>query len=242
MKKIIIIGATSGIGQATAEEFLKNGYQVGGCGRNEAPLKEMKQKWGARFHYQIVDIKQTEVLHEKMDQIVNRMDSVDMVLVASSISKRNPSLEWQKEKDVLQTNIMGYSRVLLYFFAYFKKQGSGHIAGITSIAKLFGNPNPAYNASKAFEAVYLDGWRSLLKPYNIHVTEIIPGFVDTPLIRNRQNTFWLVPVRKAATQIRRGLIKKKRKLYISKRWYFVYCLIRLIPDRIIESLIRKNAD
>ena len=114
---------------------------------------------------------------------------------------------------------------------YFVKQGHGSLATISSIASYRGNSwAPAYSASKAFQSNYFEGLaikaRRLKK--NISVTCIEPGFVDTKMAKGDKK-IWVLPVEKAAKRIIKAIEKKKRRSYLSIRWWLVAKLLKLLP-------------
>lgn len=129
--------------------------------------------------------------------------------------------------------------------AHFRARGNGHLVGISSIAGLRGYRNaPAYNASKTFESRYLEGLR-LQACYDglpITVTDILPGFVDTPMTQGQQGMFWVASPQEAAWQIADVIKKKKRRAYISRRWVIMARLYQLIPDWLFEWSVRRKSD
>ncbi len=237
MKKILITGATSGIGLELCRQYLKDGCIVGGCGRNLAKVEKLKEDFPERFFVSQIDVTQTNNIAEKLNELIRRMGGMDICVISAGISIKNKELEWQIDEQVLAVNIMGFAATAMHSADYFIKQGSGHIVGISSIAKNFGYYNAAYNASKAFEDIYMKGMRLRLKNKNIAVSVIIPGFIDTPLIDGRKTKFWVVDIKKAGRQILKAIEKKKRTAYISKRWRLAAWLLYLLPDRIIQKLV-----
>jgi len=237
MQRILIIGATSGIGLELARQYIKKGDRVGGCGRSAETLQNIRSELGEDFFPATLDIRDAERIPEILNTLITTLGGMDTCIISSSISARNPDLAWDIEADVLRTNIIGYAAAAIFAADYFVKQGNGHLVGITSVAKFFGNRHPAYSASKAFESIYLRGLRISLAGKGIHVTEIIPGFVRTPLIENSQRTFWVVPVEKASRQIIHAIAGKKRTAYISNRWHFAKVLLPLIPYSIWRRIL-----
>ena len=113
---------------------------------------------------------------------------------------------------------------------YFKNQGVGHLVNFSSIAGLRGNGDaPAYFASKAFQINYLEGLR--LNAYKsgqtIYVTDVRPGFVDTAMALG-DGQFWVAPVEKAAKQIFTAIQRKKKVVYVTKRWKLIGILLKII--------------
>lgn len=237
MKKVVVIGATSGIGLELSRQMMSAGYTVGGCGRNEKVLDELEREFPENFYYEKLDIKETSLIPQTLHKLIAKMGGMNICIISAGISEKNPELKWEIEENILLTNIIGFSAAAIFAANYFLEQGSGHIAGISSIAKYFGYYNPAYNAGKAFEDIYLKGLRLRLKNDGIKVTTIIPGFVKTPLISGQDKAFWIVDVKKAAGQIIKALRKKRRIVYISKRWRIVAWLLYLLPDRILYKLL-----
>ena len=231
MKKVLIIGATSGIGLELAHQFIRKGYAVGGCGRRAEVLNDLEKQYPGQFYGQALDIRHTASLEENLQQLIDRLGGMDICVVGSGISRDNILLDTDVDMDILQTNIMGYSAALLFAARYFLRQRHGHLVGITSLTKYFPNRSvPAYNASKAFAGNYLDSLRLRLHGKNFSVTEIIPGFIDTPMLKNPRRTFWLVPADKAARQIITAIGKKRKRMVVSKRWYLIRWLLPWIPQ------------
>ncbi len=240
MKRIVIIGATSGIGLALARLCLQKGYRVGGCGRTVSILEELKSAYPEQFEFERLDIRDTEQIPQVLNTLISELGGMDICVVASSIGGSSAGLDWQKEFDAIQTNVVGYSAVLNFAAQYFIRTGGGHLAGITSLTKYFGFRNAVYNASKAFEAVYLQSLRLKLEKNNIRVTEIVPGFVDTPMVKENPKMFWLVPVEKAARQILKALENRKKTVYISRRWRLMSWLLPLLPFFVIRYFYIKE--
>ena len=121
---------------------------------------------------------------------------------------------------------------------YFKKQGHGHLVNISSVAGIRGNGlAPSYNSSKAYQINYLEGLRLNASKSNssIHVTDVRPGFIDTAMAKG-DSLFWVSPVEKAAEQIYAAIKRKKKLVYISKRWRLISYILKAIPYSILEKL------
>ncbi len=237
MKKAIIVGCTSGIGRALSEVFVAQGYKVAGLARNTEVLQDMEQNLNGQFIGHPLDVRDLDAIAPALDEVAARLGGVDVCVMAASIARKNAELEWETEWKVLQTNVMGYARVLIWAARYFLRQGHGHLVGISSLAKYLGGRNPAYTASKAFEGIYLDGLRLKLERKGIWVTEIMPGFVRTPLTEDQPNVFWAISPQKAAQCIFKAIRKRKRRAVVSLRWKPFRCLIPHLPFALLKRFL-----
>ncbi len=229
MQKFLIVGCTSGIGLALTRLLLHQNVLVWGMGRNQTVLQKLKAEFPERFHSLKIDLRNEQQLLEQLNALAGKLNSIDVCVVAASITGENPNLDWEVEKNVLQTNVLGWAAVCNWAAHYFEVQGRGHLVGITSLAKYLASVNPAYIASKAFEGKYLDGLRLRLEPKGIWVTEVLPGFVQTPMIANRRQTFMVISAQKAAQEILKAIKQKKRRVTISKRWKLFRLILPHIP-------------
>ena len=134
-KKAIVMGATSGIGMRVAVELAERGWAVGIAGRRQNLLDETAAKHPNIIATQCIDITADDAAHELM-ALVEKMGGMDLYFHSSGIGYQNPSLDVQKELSTLQTNVVGFSRMLIAAFEYFCRhpEHTGHIAAISSIA------------------------------------------------------------------------------------------------------------
>lgn len=135
-------------------------------------------------------------------------------------------------------NVNAFTEIVNWTYNYFQNQGKGYLVGISSIAGIRGSGiAPAYNASKAYQINYLEGLRQKAnktkKP--IYVTDIRPGFIDTDMAKG-DGQFWVATKEKAARQIF-GIIKRKKGIgYVTKRWWIIGKLLRIIPNAIYQRM------
>jgi short-subunit dehydrogenase len=230
--KAIVIGATSGIGRALAEVLAEKGYRVGITGRRTEMLEELRAQNPQMYIAQFMDISRTEEAREIFNRLVETMGGVDLVVVNSGTGKRNEELSWVIDKQIIDVNVAGCVAIANAAMHFFFRQGYGHLVGISSIAALRGSRYvPTYPASKAFLSAYLHGLRHKVyhKKLPITITDIQPGFVDTAMAQGN-HVFWRAPTRKAAEQIYRAIVKKKKHAYITKRWRLIAWLLKILPD------------
>lgn len=231
-KKAIIIGATSGIGRSLATLLARNNYQVGVTGRREALLRE------SGLEYQQMDVTDTTDALRKLEALVALLGGLDLLVFSSGTGDINQTLDFEIEKRAIDVNVTGFTAIVDWAYRYFDRQGNGHLVAISSIAGLRGGADaPAYNATKSYQINYLESLRlKASKTRNsICITDVRPGFVDTAMAKG-EGLFWVLPVEEAVRQIYRAIYRKKKVLYISKRWGFLAFLLKRLPFAILKNV------
>lgn len=237
-KKAIVIGATSGIGRELAKILSYNDYIVGLAARRVGLLSTLQKEIIAKTYIKRIDVSNAEEAKGLLEELISVMGGLDLVVISSGAGFINPDLDWEKEKETIEINVMGFMAMANVAFKHFLKQGSGHIVGISSIAALRGGgESPAYNASKAFVSNYLEGLRckAIKMGIPITITDIKPGFVNTAMAKGG-GLFWVAPVEKAAWQIWKAIDNKRKHAYITKRWRLISWLLKIMPDWIYNRL------
>lgn len=186
MKRAIVIGASSGIGREVARLLISEGWTVGVAARREAMLQDLGAAATA-----CIDVTAEEATR-RLRQLIADVGGMDLFFYASGIGHQNRQLREDIELSTMQTNGLGFTRMIgeayRYFAARQEHEGSkewSHIAAITSIAGTKGlGPAPAYSATKAMQNVYLQALEQQAhqRGLRIRFTDIRPGFVDTALL------------------------------------------------------------
>ncbi len=236
MKNAIVVGGTSGIGRELVKVLVSDGYVVGVTARRTDLLEQMKDEFGERLFIQSLDVSY-ENASAQLQHLIDLMGVVELVIISAGTGFIDDTLPWSKEKETIETNVLGFTAMVNVAWHHFRGQSSGQLVGISSIAAIRGGDAPAYNASKAFVSNYLQGLRYLAAKANlsITITDIQPGFVDTRMAQG-EGLFWVASAEKAATQIYQAIQKKKKHAYISKRWRLIGCLLKCLPDMIYHKL------
>ena len=241
-KKVIIIGATSGIGREVALIYIAQGWKVGVAGRREAELESLRAEYPEQVYAQTLDVTQEDV-PEKLHALIEQVGGMDVFLLSSGIGKQNPTLETGLELATAATNVEGFIRMTNAAFHYFEQQGHGHLAVISSIAGTKGlGAAPAYSATKGFQNIYMDALDQLarMKKLNIQFTDIRPGFVATPLLNNQKKYPMLMEAPIVALDIVSAIEKKKRVAIIDWKFRLLVGFWRLIPKWIWLRLPIRN--
>ncbi len=236
MKKAIIIGATSGIGKELAKLLSIEGYSLGISGRRLHLLEELKTELSTHTYIQDMDVSDSNSI-KGLQNLIAAMNGVDLIIISAGTGSVDPDLPWDKEKETIETNVLGFAAMANVAYHHFNQKGSGHLVGISSIAAIRGGDAPAYSASKAFVSNYLQSLRYVISKSkaSITVTDIQPGFVDTAMAK-APNLFWVASPQKAAIQIYETIKKKKKHAYITKRWRLIAWALKLMPDFIYEKI------
>ena len=237
MKRIVIVGATSGIGRELAKGFAHMGWKVGIAGRHEDLLKQMQAEAPDRIEYGVIDVNDEEAGNQ-LDTLIERIGGMDLFFLSSGIGYQNLELNVEWEISTVQTNALGFTRMVTAAFQYFKKTGGGHIAVISSIAGTKGlGAAPAYSATKRFQRHYVNALSQLshMQHLNICFTDIRPGFVKTGLLKGADYPMQM-NVTDVAARIIYTVLHRRRSVVIDWRYSILVFLWSLIPEFIWERL------
>jgi short-subunit dehydrogenase len=236
-KKVIIIGASSGIGRALAEQYARDGWLVGITGRRQHLLADIQQHFPHRVLIECFDVQTGDgVTH--LQTLLQKTGGMDLLIYNAGFGDPSDTLDWTIDKTTYETNVKGFIEIVHFAFNYFVQQGYGHIAATSSVAANRGNGvAPAYSASKAFMSVYMEGLKMKARKMNvnIHVTDIQPGFLATKMAK-AGTLFWVTAIDKAVKQIMRGIARKKWRVYVSRRWWLIAQVMKWMPARIWHKL------
>jgi len=232
MNNAIVVGATSGLGRALAEMLAADGWRTGITGRRTDLLASLQASSSDRFIARAVDIARTDETIRGLEELIAGLEGLDLLILSAGTGDINEPLDNAVEQRTIDTNVTGFTAVADWGFNYFRRQGHGHFAAITSIGGLRGSREaPAYNATKAYQINYLEGLRQKAAHLKlpITVTDIRPGPVDTAMAKG-EGLFWVMPVDRAARQICRAIEKRKEVVHVTKRWAVVARLLKFMPD------------
>ena len=233
-KKIIIIGATSGIGREVALLYIAQGWKVGIAGRRTAELEALRSLAPEQVSAQALDVTQADAA-EKLHALIKQVGGMDVFLLSSGIGKQNYTLQTETELTTAATNVEGFIRMTNTAYHYFEEQGHGHIAIISSIAGTKGmGAAAAYSATKKFQNTYIDALDQLarMQKLKISFTDIRPGFVATPLLKSEKKYPMLMKAPDVAKDIVRAIERRKRVAIIDWKFRILVGFWRLIPNYI----------
>lgn len=243
MKRIVIVGATSGIGLEVAKRCIREGWRVGAAGRREEALEKLRALAPDQVVTEPLDVTRDDA-PEHLSRLIEKLGGMDIYLNSSGVGSRNTDLRPDIEINTLRTNGEGFVRMVTAAFGYFRTHGGGHLAVISSIAGTKGlGSAPAYSATKRMQNTYIDALAQLshMEKLNIRFTDIRPGFVATPLLVGDGRYPMLMQVDKVARRIMQVLKSRRRRVVIDRRYAVFVFFWKLIPEWLWERLnIRKN--
>ena len=231
-KNAIIVGASSGIGMEVAKVLLSDGWQLGIAARREDKLLELKAMAPERIKVMAIDVTQPDA-GERLLCLIDELGGMDLYFHASGIGRQNRNLKADIELRTMETNAVGFTRMIGTAYRYFAQRGEGHIAAITSIAGTKGlGPAPAYSATKALQAIYLQALeqQSRQSGLRIRFTDIRPGFVDTALLNGDFKYPMLLQPAAVARDIVGSIYKRRHVRIIDLRYRILTFFWRLIPN------------
>jgi short-subunit dehydrogenase len=230
MQKIVIIGATSGIGLHLARLYATDGHLVGATGRRQELLYALQLEFpNQNIVTECYDATGSQATAH-LEALVQKLGGLDLLIYNAGWGEPMEALDAAVDRATVDINVNGFLTAIHYGWRYFTAQGHGHLVTVSSIAGNRGNRHsPAYGAAKAFQSTYFEGLYIKARKMKIplYVTDIQPGFVDTRMAKGPQ--FWVTPVDKAARQIVRAIEHRRRLAYITRRWWLVAKVFRWIP-------------
>lgn len=233
MKKVIITGATSGIGRELALQYGKQGYKVGLIGRRTERLEELQSIIGENAHIKTQDVTEHETAETSYRELIEEMGGMDVMILNAGMGRIQMLPPWRAESKLIELNALAFAHGCHFAFDFFKEQGYGQIVGMSSMASLVAfHKAAAYTASKHFISTYMTGYRQKAKRIeaDITVTEIRAGYIWTEMTERAKGMFWVASVEKAAEQMIKGIENRKNIFYVTKRWRLLAWVAKCVPE------------
>ena len=244
MKKILIIGATSAIAEATAQRFAKEGASLYLLARNEERLAslaaDLKIRGASSAAYALLDVNDRVRYEEVLKEVVKTLGTIDVALVAHGTLGDQKACEDDVDRALLEfeTNAVSTIALLTKLSNLFEKQHGGTIAVISSVAGDRGRPsNYVYGTAKAAITTFCEGLQARMFRSGVHVLIIKPGMVATPMTEGLSMPGLLVaePDRIAA-DIVRAIEKKTDTLYTPWFWKYIMAGIIHLPSALFKKV------
>lgn len=221
MKKIIIMGASSGIGLRLAEEFASRGVRVGLAARHTHELEHLQEHYPDCVEYARIDITHRNA-PSLLEELIAKTGGMDIYIHVAGIGYENPDLDPEREVDIIRTNACGFARMLSSAYGYYRRTGrKGHIVAVTSVAGTAPlGMLPAYSSSKKFARTYVRALEQLARIQKVDVafTDIRPGWIRTPLLKKEREYVMEMSLDYAVPLIIKAMARKRRVAVIDWRW------------------------
>lgn len=245
MKKVVIMGASSGMGYAVAEALAAGGVKVGIAARHTKSMEELKERYPRYVEYMSIDVTKPDA-SQRLATLIDMLGGMDIYFHVAGIGYENLYLDPEREVEIINTNAAGFARMICCAYRYFRDNNrKGQIAAITSVAGTKGIGRlSAYSSTKRFGQWYLDALEQLshAEGADITFTDIRPGWVRTPLVPSDRKFPMEMTVGHVLPGILRAIVRKQRVAVIDWRWNLLVGAWRLIPNAIWTRMRIKISD
>ncbi len=234
--KIVISGATSGIGRQLAIDYHQQGHSVCAVGRSAESLRELEE---AGLETLRVDLTDRQETLEKL----GAFEQVDLAILSAGNCEyiRLPDFDSALVSRVMRANVDTLAHAIEALLPALRKGERPQLVGIGSSAAYLPLPRAeAYGASKAAVAYMLETLRIGLKGYGVDVSLVCPGFVKTPLTdRNDFPMPCLIDVETASREIRKGIERRQAEIHFPKRFTYFLKLASHLPRSLWSRMAQR---
>lgn len=241
MQRVVITGASSGIGAALARHYAQSGAVLGLIARRSIELDKLAMQLAAPVRIYPVDVRHTSALQAAAADFIAHYGSPDIVIGNAGISFGTLSESVEDIaafQDVIDINVMGLVKTFQPFIAGMRAAERGTLVGIASLAGYRGLPGAgAYSASKAAAISYLESLRVELKASAIKVITVCPGYIATPMTANNPYPMpFLMSPDAAARKIAAIIEHGKTFAVIPWQMAALAPLLRILPNGLYDRL------
>ena len=242
-KKILVLGATSGIAEATCRIWAAQGAQMFLVARNAEKLAavaaDLKVRGAAYVGTAVADLDDTDKHAELLANAVNSLTGMDIAYLAYGVLGDQPRAEqdFEHAAQVLHSNFVAPVSLLTWLANFCVQRHAGVLAVISSVAGDRGRKsNYIYGASKAGLSAYLGGLRNRVDREGVTVLTIKPGPTKTAMTAGMPKSETFADADSVAESIVKAIDAKQDNLYVPFQWQPIMFIIRNIPDRIFKKL------
>ena len=241
---VFITGASSGIGQALAAHYARQGWRLALVARREASMREWAAAQGldtARCMAYGADVAEPDSIITAARACIAQQGLPDVVIANAGISVGMDTAEradLEVLRDTLALNVLGVAATFHAFVAAMRARGSGALVGVASLAALRGLPgHGAYSASKAAVMAYCESLRVECRGSGVRVVTLLPGYVATPLTAgNRYSMPFLIEAEVFAARAAKAIAAGVSRRVIPWQMGLIAPLLRALPDALYDRL------
>ena len=239
--KVVITGASSGLGRALAAEYARRGATLALIARREDLLEALSVSLPTRCYSYPLDVRDATALSAAAEDFVAREGCPDIVIANAGVSAGTSTadpIDSAVFEEILATNLTGMMLTFRPFIEGMRSARRGTLAGIASVAGFRGLPGAsAYCASKSAAITYLESLRLELRNDGISVVTVCPGYVDTPMtVGNPYRMPFLMHADRAAADIASAIARGKRFHVLPWQMALVAWLLRHLPRPLYDAI------
>lgn len=246
---VFITGASSGIGQALAEHYLRNGHRLALVARRAAPVEQWLQtlplptKDCAAYS---ADVRDMASIAAAAQACIDTQGLPDIAIANAGISVGMDTAiaaDLEVMRNTYETNVLGVAATFQRFVEPMRRRGTGRLVGVASVAGIRGLPgHGAYCSSKAAVISYCESLRGELRGSGVKVVTLVPGYIDTPLTRDNRYTMpFLMPAAQFAASAFEAVQRGTSYRVIPWQMGWVAKLLRLLPNAVFDRLLAGRA-
>jgi short-subunit dehydrogenase len=241
-QRAIVVGASSGIGEAVARRLAAGGCRVALVARRAGELARVRDdilRAGGQADVHPHDVTRPDEVPAVFAAVCRELGGLDLIVYAAGIMPRIAADEYRfaTDADVVHVNVLGAIAWLNEAAVRFAAARAGTIVGISSVAGDRGRRGyPAYHASKAALDAYLESLRNRLSRLGVAVVTVKPGPVDTPMSRGLARLPLLIDAETAARRILRVARGRSRVAYVPGTWRPIMFVLRNVPGWLFQRL------
>jgi short-subunit dehydrogenase len=243
-QRVVITGASSGIGAALAREYARRGAVLGLVARREERLRQLAHSLPTESSCHTADVRDAQALSEVARRFCSRFGGVDVVIGNAGVSAGTLTDRAEDRpvfQEILDTNVVGLFNTFQPFLPVMRGQRAGTLVGIASIAGFRGLPGAsAYSASKAAAITYLESLRLELRGSGVKVVNINPGYVDTPMTQGNPYPMpFMLAADEAARRMALAIDRGVRNTVIPWQMGIVGAVLRALPGPVYDALFAR---
>lgn len=242
--RIFITGASSGLGLALAQHYLKQGAVVGAIARRADLLQSLSEQFPQQVHCYALDVRDAAAMQAAAQDFIARTGVPDIVIANAGVSVgtlTEHAEDIAAFESVMDINLLGAVKTFQPFHECMRKAGRGSLVGIASVAGFRGLPGAsAYSASKAALIAYLESLRVELYDSGVRVVTICPGYIKTPMTAiNPYPMPFILQADEAAQRIARVIACGKSFAVVPWQMEVVGYVLKLLPNWLYDFLFSK---